>query len=40
MVEVFSDWSRIGAMLRIEIALAQAQGLSRLAASLEGIVPD
>jgi len=22
MVEVFSDWSRIGAMLRIEIALA------------------
>jgi 3-carboxy-cis,cis-muconate cycloisomerase len=40
MAAVFSDRSRIAAMLRMEAALARAQGLGELGAAIDAIAPD
>jgi 3-carboxy-cis,cis-muconate cycloisomerase len=40
MAGVFSDRARIAAMLRMESALARAQGLAELAAAIDAIAPD
>jgi 3-carboxy-cis,cis-muconate cycloisomerase len=40
MAAVYSDRSRIAAMLRMEAALARAQGLGELGAAIDAIAPD
>jgi 3-carboxy-cis,cis-muconate cycloisomerase len=40
MAGVFSDRARIAAMLRMEAALARAQGLAELATAIDAITPD